>query len=75
MVGLQAMSADRAPTQGMVRLVEANDVLVRIRKAVDVFESVNTKTRRQSNWQPDTEKEDMLNEGQRKTVEGRILQI
>lgn len=62
------MSTDRAPTQGMVRLVEAKEVFVRARKAFDGFMSVKTTTSQLGIWQPDTEKQDIVNEGQRNTV-------
>lgn len=60
--GLQAISSDRAPRHGMVRLVEVNEVLVKARNAVDMLKNVNKITRQLFIWQRRNEKQDMLNE-------------
>ena len=49
----------------MVRLVEANEVLVKARNADDALMSVDTTRSQQVIWQRRTEKEDMLNERQK----------
>lgn len=69
MAGLQAISADRAPTHGTVRLVEANEVLVKARNAVEALMSVNKITSQLVIWQRRTVKQDMLNERQKGTNE------
>ena len=60
MAGLQAISSDRALTHGAVRLVEANEALVKARNAVDASTSVNTVISQLVIWQCRKEKQDML---------------